>query len=238
MAQKKKTTLKVNTRSNGALNGKVTPAGNGLHGFDTDTPLTEATAAAFRRQGFDFCVRYLSRSTPQAGRDLSSEEAQAILDGGLSLMAVQHVMKRCWVPTSELGAQFGSAAAANAQTAGFPPGITIWVDLEGIKSGVESDDVIGYCNAWFKAVAAVGYEPGIYVGADCVLSGDELFWQLRTKHYWRSGSSVPDIPHRGYQLVQRISSAPDVVNGIGIDRDLCIPDALGGTATWISPVGS
>jgi hypothetical protein len=225
----------VNTTSNGRLNGSVVAAGSGLHGFDTDVPLTHDTAAAFKRQGFEFCVRYLSRSTPQAGGDLSAAEAQAILDGGLSLMAVQHVMKAGWAPTTDLGTQFGTAAASNAQDVGFPAGVTVWLDLEGINSGVESDDVIAYCNAWFDAVAAAGYEPGIYVGANCILSGDELFWRLRTKHYWRSGSTVPEIPHRGYQLVQRITAAPDVVNGIDIDRDLSMPDGLGGTALWLSP---
>lgn len=220
---------------NGGLTGTVTDAGSGFHGFDTNSVLTQSLATAFREMGFQFCIRYLSRSTPQAGGDLSSEEAQAILDGGLSLMAVQHVMKPGWVPSVALGEQFGGAAATNAQSIGFPPAVTVWLDLEGIRSGVESENVIGYCNAWFDAVARAGYGPGIYVGANCALSGDELFWRLRTKHYWRSGSSVPDIPHRGYQLVQRISPLPDSVNGVEIDRDLCMPDVLGETATWLAP---
>jgi hypothetical protein len=58
----------MNSTSNSTLGGKVVAAGNGVHGFDTDVPLTRATAAAFRQQGFGFCVRYLSRSTPQAAR--------------------------------------------------------------------------------------------------------------------------------------------------------------------------
>jgi hypothetical protein len=229
---KKQVIRKMNAQK-GTLNASVTPAGNGLHGFDTDTPLPGDLAAAFQKQGFQFCIRYLSCSTPQAGGDLSSSEAQGILDAGLSLMAVQHVMEAGWVPTLDLGTQLGAAAATNAQAVGFPPGVTVWLDLEGIHGGVGSDDVIAYCNAWFDAVTAVGYEPGVYVGTDCVLSGDELFWRLKTKHYWRSGSSVPDIPNRGYQLVQRASS--DVMNGIGIDRDLCLTDALGGTPIWLSP---
>jgi hypothetical protein len=219
---------------NSTLNASVTSAGNGLHGFDTDAPLTRDSAAAFQSQGFQFCIRYLSRSVPQAEGDLSASEAQDILDAGLSLMAIQHVMDAGWVPTLELGTKFGAAAATNAQAAGFPQGVIVWLDLEGVGEGVGSDDVIAYCNAWFDAVTAGGYVPGVYVGADCVLSGDQLFWRLKTKHYWRSGSSVPDIPHRGYQLVQRASDS-DKVNGICIDRDLCMTDALGGTPIWLSP---
>jgi hypothetical protein len=29
--------------------------------------------------------------------------------------------------------------------------------------------------------------------------------------------------------------APDVVNGLGIDRDLSMSDQLGGSAMWLSP---
>ena len=39
------------------------------------------------------------------------------------------------------------------------------------------------------------------------------------RHYWKSGSSVPSIPERGYQLVQRIVPG-DVVAGIAIDRNV------------------
>src|SRR5207245_195264 len=83
----------------GTLAGSVQAAENGLHGFDCNSVLTRDLAAAFLQQGFAFCVRYLSRSSPQSGGDLWRLEAQAILDGGLSLMAVQHVMKPGWVPT-------------------------------------------------------------------------------------------------------------------------------------------
>jgi hypothetical protein len=218
-----------------SIDGRVEPAPPGVHGFDTNTVLTQDTADAFRQQGFQFCLRYLSRSTPGAGGDLSRTEAEAILAGGLALMAVQHVLKRGWVPSQSLGEQYGAAAVSNGQAAGLPPGITLWLDLEGIRSGVQDQDVIAYCNSWFDAVAAVGYQPGVYVGSECVLTGEQLFWRLRTTHYWRSGSQVPEIPQRGYQLIQRITSGPDLVNQIEVDRDLTVTDDLGGTVTWLCP---
>jgi hypothetical protein len=42
---------------------------------------------------------------------------------------------------------------------------------------------------------------------------------LTTKHYWKSGSRVPDIPHRGYQLIQTIIRN-DKIDGVAIDRNL------------------
>ncbi len=217
------------------LNGKVQSAAPGLLGFDTNTPVSTGAAKAFRHSGFSFCVRYLSRSTPQATGDLSYAEAKAILAGGLALMVVQHVMRAGWIPSAARGAQYGAAAAANAQATGLPPGVTVWLDLEGISAGVSSEDVIAYCNQWFDPVATAGYQPGLYVGVNCGLDGDALYWRLKTRHYWRSGSAVPDLPHRGYQLVQRITQAPDVVNGIAIDRNVTYTDGFGDAVSWLAP---
>jgi hypothetical protein len=94
----------------------------------------------------------------------------------------------------------------------------VFLDLEGVKNGVSAIDVIDFCNAWFAEVEGVGYETGVYVGAAPGLTADQLYWNLRTKHYWKGGSSskagVPDdIPHRGYQLVQHIQN-PSLMNSI------------------------
>jgi hypothetical protein len=212
----------------------VQAAPPGLQGFDADEALSSEVAAGLRRRGFTFCLRYVSRSTPSAPDDLSLEETEAILAGGLALMVVQHAPKAGWVPGRELGARYGMAAAANARSAGIKEGVNVWLDLEGVASGIASEDVIGYCNSWFEPVSEMGYRPGVYVGCNSILSGDELYWRLRTKHYWKSGSEVPEIPYRGYQLHQRITSIPDVINGIDIDRDVSLTDGLGGTAYWLS----
>lgn len=215
------------------LQGKVEHAAPGLAGFDTATPVTVATAKALRQAGFRFCVRYLSRATPQVAGDLSHAEAQAILAAGLALMAVQHVMGAGWIPSAERGAQYGAAAATNAKETGLPLGVTLWLDLEGVRKGTDNEVVIAYCNHWFDRVAAAGYEPGVYVGAASRLNGNDLYWRLKTRHYWRSGSRVPDLPHRGYQLAQRITDGSDTVSGIELDRDVTCTDAFGGTAIWL-----
>src|SRR5215212_7819026 len=115
-----------------------------------------------------------------------------------------------------------------------PRRVNLWLDLEGIHHAASSEEVIQYCNAWFDKVATAGFLPGIYVGANAILSGDELYWRLRTKHYWRSGSAVPDIPHRGYQLIQRIVRG-DTPFGVEIDRNVTKNDAFGGAAVWLMP---
>jgi hypothetical protein len=217
------------------LRGKVEHAAPGLPGFDTAMRLSAADAVALRQRGFSFCVRYLSRTMPPAGGDLSPAEARGILAAGLALMAVQHVMRAGWIAYGERGMRYGEAAVAHARAVGLPRGVTLWLDLEGIRRGVPREDVIDYCNRWFDTVAAAGYAPGLYVGANCRLAGDALYWRLRTRHYWRSGSRVPDLPHRGYQMVQRIARAPDLVAGIDIDRNVTCTDAFGDTVTWLAP---
>jgi hypothetical protein len=215
------------------LAGTVAGAPPGALGFDANTVLTARSAAGLRDAGFAFCIRYLSRGMGQQGGDLTTSEAGLILDAGLALMPVQHVQAAGWVPTEALGKSLGQSAAANANEVGFPGGVNVWMDLEGIHNATPAADVIAYGNAWCDEVAGAGYLPGVYVGASAILSGDQLYWQLKTKHYWKSGSTVPDIPHRGYQLIQRIVHG-DIIAGVEIDRDVTQTDLLGDTVQWLT----
>jgi hypothetical protein len=217
-----------------ALAGTVAAAAAGVHGFDANTVLTAATAAGMRAAGFAFAVRYLSRAHGQQPGDLTEREASILLDAGLALMAVQHTAPAGWGPNAALGTSNGSDAAFNAKQVGLPAGVNVWLDLEGVNHVAAAADVIAYCNAWHAEVAGAGYEPGIYVGASAILTGDQLFWRLKVKHYWKSGSNVPAIPQRGYQMVQHIAVG-DTVAGVAIDRNVTMTDAFGGTVLWLAP---
>jgi len=212
-----------------ALNGKVQAAPPGLIGWDTDAKVDAQAAKDFRSKGFSFCMRYLTRnSNVQSGGDLTGSEAAIILQSGLALGAVQHVARARagWKATGALGAQYGANATANARQIGLPDGMNLWLDLENVANSSSHQDVIDYCNNWFSAVDGAGYVSGVYVGANAILTGDELFLRLKTRHYWRSGSMVPDIAHRGYQLIQHIAE---------IDRDVTRTDTLGGAALLLMP---
>ena len=138
------------------LPGNVQAAPDGAMGFDADTRISANVAQQFVNQGYSFCVRYLSRGIGQAPGDLSAAEAGGILAAGLGLMAVQHVRQVGWEPNAALGQGDGTHAAGNAAAIGFPPGVNIWCDLEGVAGDAAAADVIGYCNAWFASVAARG----------------------------------------------------------------------------------
>jgi hypothetical protein len=214
------------------LPGTVSAAPQGAQGFDANTKLTTPTAAALQKAGFLFAIRYLTRNSTPPPSDLDATEARTILREGLALMAVQHVAADGWLPTLTKGRQYGQNALNHAQAVGFPPGVNLWLDLEGVNRSAPAKTVIGYCNTWFDEVAAAGYVPGIYVGANAGLSGDQLYWRLRTRYYWKSGSKVPPIPERGYCMVQRIVPG-DRVAGVAIDRNVTKIDNFGNSPLWL-----
>lgn len=216
------------------LPGIVQLANPGLLGFDTDAVVTAAAAKQFFQQGYRFCGRYLTHDSTPAATDLTADEAMDILSAGLALFAVQHVPPANWAPSAALGTTFGTNAVNHAQNIGLPTGMNLWCDLEGIARGTSAEDVISYCKAWYEAVSAAHYEPGLYVGAESVLTGSQLYNDLPFKHYWRSLSRVPDIEKRGYQMVQH--RYQEIINGIAIDTDNTQNDNLGGQVLWLNPV--
>jgi hypothetical protein len=220
-----------------ALPGQVQSAPTGARGFDCDFVLQGATLTALAKN-FDFCVRYVSLKAGgpfPADADITEEEATAILQAGLAIMPVQHVFNPGFFPNGPRGAVIGTRAADNAKAAGFPNNVNLWLDLEGINAAAAAQDVIAYANAWFDAVHASGFVPGVYVGANAILDGAQLFNALKFQHYWKSGSTVPQIPVRGYQMIQTIPGHATTVDGIALDLDLDLThtDALGGHVQWL-----
>jgi len=213
-----------------SLPGELDGAIPSVLGFDSDTIITAGLARQFFAGGYKFCLRYLSLAGQESPQDLSPQEATDILGSGLALMPIQHVRKSGWLPSEALGHQYGKDAAANAQNVGFPSGVNVWCDLEGVGSQAGAQDVIDYCDAWYSAVKAAGYVPGLYVGSAAVLTGPQLY-DLPFQRYWKSQSRVPDVPTRGYALIQLLPSVN--ANGIGIDVDFTLDDNEGAKVQWL-----
>lgn len=212
-----------------SLSGSIQGAPPGLLGFDANSQLTPDIARQFFAQGFRFCLRYVSRHSEQPG-DLTTAEAEAILAAGLALTPVQHVQRSPWEPTTALGTEYGTKAAENCESIGFPPGVNVWCDLEGVVAGTAAKSVIEYCSAWYTAVKNVGYVPGLYVGAGAILNSLQLS-NLPFQAYWRSLSNVPNVD-RGYRLIQLFPSVTR--NGISIDVDVTQNDYRNGQVQWLS----
>jgi Domain of unknown function (DUF1906) len=219
------------------LSGITEHARTGLKGFDANTPVSASTAAAFYAKGYRFCVRYVGRTT-MASYDLTSAEAKTILEAGLALMVVQHVLNPGWSPTESLGEEYGANAARFAKQVGVPAGVNLWCDLECVATGTAASDVIAYCNAWAAQVAASGYVPGLYVGYQPGLTASQLYYDLKFDHYWGAynidGDEIP--ASRGLMLQQKVGSGGTIggVSTESYDDDVTMTDKLGGSAAWLT----
>jgi hypothetical protein len=219
------------------LPGIVQAAPPGLKGFDANTTITASIADAFVQKGYRFCVRYVGR-TQMASYDLTSTEAKTILNAGLALMVVQHVLNPGWSPTADLGQTYGANAAKFTKQIGVPPGVNVWCDLESVSGDASAADVAAYCNAWYDEVAAAGYVPGLYVGYGAGLSASQVYSMLKFSHYWGAynlnADEVPAV--RGLQLKQEVGTG-GTIGGLTTetyDDDVTMTDQLGGTALWLT----
>lgn len=211
-------------------------ASPGARGFDCDVPMTAQTAAAFKAAGFAFVCRYLSRQQHRPG-DLDAAETRIILAAGLALMPVQHVPPTGktvppWQPNASLGQSYGTAAAQQAVACGLPRDICVWLDLEAVPAHTPAADIIAYCNAWFAAVRAAGFSPGLYVGGGCGLDAQQLGTDLSCHFYWRSGSAVPEVAGTGYCMKQTINEQTFQLAGVSYDLDVVLTDNESKRPIW------
>src|SRR6266403_1210302 len=221
-----------------SLPGHVFTAPDGVRGIDTAETVSASAAAALRKNGFRFCVRYVRRDKPHASA-LSSNEAKSLLNAGLGIMAVQYVESdSSWKPSAVKGDRNGAVAASEAEKLGLPWGVTIWCDLEGVGVGAPAKVTIDYCNRWHAAVSAAGYVPGLYVGYRAGLTPLQLYRSLRFTHYWGAYNlNVDQYPAvRGLQMKQSRRKPGDSPTGFGLDFqvDRVSGDALGGHPTLLA----
>ena len=222
---------KIATSPLAPLLGLSMGAPRGKTGVDLDTPITPEVARKLVAAGISFCVRYLSLGAEHP-RDLTAAEAEGIIGAGLSLMAVQHVNSPGWRPSASIGAGHGQYTVQNAQAAGIPMCVNLWLDLEGMATSATTQDAIDYCTSWYNAVYAAGFTPGLYVGFEqnqSIMPASELA-RLPFLHFWRSASNVPPAPH-GYQMTQ---GSTQVIAGISVDVDTTVDDARGGQAQMLT----
>ncbi|HYH80884.1 MAG TPA: glycoside hydrolase domain-containing protein [Longimicrobium sp.] len=219
-----------------SIQGTVQQAAPGLLGFDINADISAINpksnveyARELVQAGYRYCLRYVPVGE-LLDPDLTAAEAEAILAAGLALMPVQHVFEPGWLPTGPMGTQVGQRAVQWLQGIGFPGGVNVWCDLEGVGN-TSAQQVIDYCKSWYAAVKAAGYVPGLYVGYGVVLHDQQLY-DLPFQHYWAAYNTDSSIPTRGWQLKQ--ASQHTHVGSLDYDDDTTHTDALGGTVLWLT----
>lgn len=218
--------------------GSASKAPAGIKGFDTDFVVSPTNAHAFFAAGYRFAARYIPRLQPRSG-DLSRAEIERFFANGLAVSPVQHVEPENWTPTDDKGRQYGATAANYCTLLGVPRGVTVWLDLEGVAIRTPAEQVIRYCNYWFDAVVAWGYEPGVYVGWQPILTGVQLYKRLKFARYWgaynENADQTPIV--RGYCMHQHVAKDGDIPPGvtIPIDTNITMTDHLNGLPTFYAP---
>lgn len=211
------------------LKGKVGPLPAGCKGFDCYLPPSPEQLRKMHGQGFRFVVLYCDASEP--------EDLQNVLAAGMALMLVQTGNRPGWVPGPEgrWGGVRGHAAAADAQRRGYLPGACLFCDVESLAPGASVEDLVLYDKAWAAEVTRAGFVPGRYEGCAAILDGEALYHRLPYQHYWRSASKVPDVAHRGYQMLQ--GGQVNVGRTWAYDPDTVQMDRQGGLPLAVLPEG-
>lgn len=203
-----------------------------IKGFDCNCKLTKELCKKFLDQDYKVAIRYVGRNSI-ASHDLDKNELEIIIDSGLELGIVQHCPIPPWIPTTDLGIKWGRNAAVFAKQCGYSQGKFLCLDLEGVKKGTPKQDIIDYCNNWYNQVVSYGFEPAIYIGYDVWLSSNELYYNLKFKHYWAAYNVTIAPTARGYQIKQQLQKK---VNGIYIDSDIITKDLLGVSPSFMGKI--
>lgn len=167
----------------------------------------------------DFAKLAAARVSWRAGyiEKISSAELQAQLAAGIAFVPVTFAL------------DFNAAAViARLQALGVPKGVTVFLDVEG--KNLDAASLIANINTWARAIRTAGYDPGMYVGAGCPLTPEQLYEDLLVDRYWHSCSRVPSPNIRG-DCMRQLRPNDVTPTGVDVDVDIVEPDYLGDTPT-------
>jgi Domain of unknown function (DUF1906). len=204
---------------------------DGVKGIDCNSPLSVAKLASLRTAGYRVATRYVRR-VQHHDYDLTTGELLTILQAGFGLNIAQHVDAN-WVPSAAVGAAYGATAVQECRALGLIAGVTVSCDLEDVRPGTPPQAVIDYLKAWYAAVRGAGYQPMLYVGYNCGISGNDLYYKLPFVRYW----SAYNLNQDHYPVVRGVCGRqfPErALYGLRYDPDTYHADAKGGRATCVA----
>lgn len=160
-------------------------------GFDCATPLTEATAAAFKADGMEFVCRYL---VPSGWKALTKAEVDLICAAGLQIVSVFETAADRALGGYAAGLADGATAVKVADQIGQPEGTTIYfaVDFDA-ASAWEFAQVVDYIRG--ASLATPNYRSGVYGSYDVMgvvqsAGAGSMYWQTRA---WSRGQVADGI---------------------------------------------
>jgi hypothetical protein len=188
---------------------KLWPLPVGAKGFDSVTKLAEEQALAFVRDGFSFCVPYFDSS--------DAAYIAMLTNAGLGVLATSYSRAPGWTVTDEAGATTGAFMTQKAKACGYIPGVSVYLDLEGMAPGTTADAAASFVRLAAGPLEASGFVPGAYVGDSLPFDAGALY-RLPVRGYWRSQSSVTTPSNVGYHIYQLFDSV--TLHGVSVDIDV------------------
>lgn len=182
---------------------------------------TLAQAQALKARGVSCVVGYLGV--------INAARVAAILEAGLAFMPVTLAGEYEDGPDDEV---------LQLKALGIPRGATVWLDLEGMKAFKSPPaEFAAKINRWADAIAAAGFQPGLYVGVPQPFTSAELY-ALHVVRYWHGQGSVRDRTNalaepypRGWCMTQMFPSV--VWGGVLVDANIVGQDYKTGVPSWV-----
>ncbi|MBD2860523.1 DUF1906 domain-containing protein [Paenibacillus oceani] len=189
-----------------------------MKGLDCATPLQQASAEAFARDGYQFACRYL---VPTGWKRLTREEAELISEAGLQVISVFEMTADRALGGRAAGLADGATALRTAHAIGQPEGSAVYYAVDFDATTHQMPVVIDYIRA--ASEASPGYLTGVYGSYRVIEAVREAgvctrYWQT---YAWSRGHKAEGI--HLYQYRNDI-----VVNGVRIDLN----DSYGDEGGW------
>lgn len=186
--------------------------------FSQGGTATQATALA--QSGVDCFVGYLGAMTPA--------RLAIVLEAGMAFMPVTFGGAYENGPLDEV---------AQLQMLEIPPGVSVWLDLEGLKAyHTDPLKLTMLINAWADVIAAKGWMPCLYVGCPQPLTSVELH-ALHVVRYWKGQGRCVDRnnalaePTNGWCMTQMFPSVTRA--GVLVDGNMIGQDYKARTPSWV-----
>lgn len=195
------------------------PADPGTYAVDSlafSIGATAGEATALAQNGVGAVFGYLGA--------MNHERLAHVHDAGMAMM-----------PVTFGGRLDGDAAAAQLHALGIPPGVHVWLDVEGPPIFAMGAGLIPRIAAWCTAVRNAGYVPAGYIGSPQPLTSEEL-WKLPFKLYWRGQGSIRDRynalaePDCGWCMTQSFPSFKKA--GVLVDAEIVGQDYHRRAPVW------
>lgn len=188
-------------------------------GVDTVQSLTPGMCAALKSAGMRFVVRYLTGTYA-----IGPQERDVILGSGLAMMLV-----------TAAGSYDGMRSVSALRALNWPVGATVWLDVEGCTE--TPIELAGKVNSWAHSVDAASYDPGMYVGAQSLLTSAQLY-ALAVDRYWHACSRLTDAagvaqePTRGF-CMRQLRPYNTQVGGVIVDVNVVETDYRDSLPMWV-----